>query len=118
MTQETAPTVFGRTQRFNEEWLALADAELAIEPATPIVDPHAHLWDRAPNFRYFVEEFAADIRHSGHNIEASIYVECNSMYRSAGPDHLQCEGETEFAVGQAAMAASGKYTKARVAAGI
>lgn len=40
------------------------------------------------------------------------------MYRADGPEHLRCVGETEFFVGQAAMGASGKYTRARVAAGI
>jgi predicted TIM-barrel fold metal-dependent hydrolase len=40
------------------------------------------------------------------------------MYRASGPDHLRCVGETEFAVGQAAMAASGKYTACRVAQAI
>jgi predicted TIM-barrel fold metal-dependent hydrolase len=40
------------------------------------------------------------------------------MYRAEGPEHLRCVGETEFAVGMAAMAASGKYTNSRAAAGI
>ncbi len=40
------------------------------------------------------------------------------MYRMGGPHLFRSVGEVEFAVGMAAMAASGKYTSARVAAGI
>jgi L-fuconolactonase len=118
MTEPQSRTDFGRTQRFREDWLALAIPEPAIEPEARIVDAHAHLWHHATGYKYFVEEFAKDIRDSGHNVEASIFVECNSMYRASGPDHLRSVGETEFAAGQAAIAASGKYTQSRIAAGI
>ena len=40
------------------------------------------------------------------------------MYRAHGPEHLRSSGETEFAAGMAAIAASEKYTTTRVAAGI
>jgi predicted TIM-barrel fold metal-dependent hydrolase len=118
MTQQAKPTDFGRTQRFREDWLALATTEPVIEPELPIIDTHIHLWHHATGYRYFVEEFAKDIGGCGHNIEAAIYVECNSMYRASGPSHLRPVGETEFAAGQAAIAASGKYTSTKIAAGI
>jgi predicted TIM-barrel fold metal-dependent hydrolase len=115
----TAPaTVFGRTQRPNEEWLAKALAEPALDPDLPIVDPHVHFWHHASGYRYFVEEFARDVAASGHNLEATVFVECNAMYRAGGPEHLRCVGETEFAVGMAAIGASGKYTSCRTAAAI
>ncbi|QDL38592.1 amidohydrolase family protein [Rhodoferax sediminis] len=110
--------VFGATQRPDEDWLARAAPEEALEPALPIVDPHVHFWHHKSGYKYFVEEFARDIAASGHNVEASLFVECNAMYRAHGPEHLKSVGETEFAVGQAAMAASGKYTNCRAAAGI
>jgi L-fuconolactonase len=47
-----------------------------------------------------------------------VFIECNARYRASGPEHLRCVGETEFAVGRAAMGSSQKYTSARVAAGV
>jgi predicted TIM-barrel fold metal-dependent hydrolase len=110
--------------------------EAILEPELPIVDPHHHLWDlrafppgapgepvhgfaaviaRAP--RYLLDELLADLR-SGHNVRATVYVECGSMYRSGGPAHLKCVGETEFVNGVAAMTASGLYGEVRACAGI
>ncbi|HSV83067.1 MAG TPA: amidohydrolase family protein [Ramlibacter sp.] len=115
----TTPTsIFSETQRPDEAWLARAKPEAALEPDLPIIDPHLHFWHHKSGYRYFVEEFARDAAESGHNIEGTVFIECNAMYRASGPEHLKPVGETEFAVGMAAMAASGKYTKARGAAGI
>lgn len=112
-------SVFARgTQAPDEAWLAKAPPEAAIDAAMPIVDPHVHFWHHKSGYKYFVEEFGRDVAASGHNVEATVYIECGSMYRSRGPDHLKYVGETEYAVGQAAMAASGKYTKSLGAAGI
>ena len=49
-------------------------------PRRPIVDPHHHLWDRG-GLRYMIEEMVSDIA-SGHNIIATVYVDCRSMYRA------------------------------------
>lgn len=111
-------SIFSETQRPNEEWLARATPEPALEPDLPIIDPHLHFWHHKSGYRYFVEEFARDAAECGHNIEGTVFIECNAMYRSGGPEHLKSVGETEFAVGMAAMAESGKYTSARGAAGI
>lgn len=102
--------------RPNEAWLARTAPEPALEPDLPIVDPHVHLLHR--DYKYFVEEYARDVADSGHNVEAMVFAECHAMYRARGPEHLRCVGETEFAVGMSAIAASEKYTSARVAAGI
>jgi L-fuconolactonase len=114
----TPTSIFSETQRPDEEWLARARPEPALDPALPIIDPHLHFWHHKSGYRYFVEEFARDVAESGHNIEATVFIECNAMYRAGGPEHLRSVGETEFAVGMAAMAASHKYTTARGAAGI
>lgn len=111
-------TDFSRTQPPREDWLARATPEPVLEPDLPIVDTHMHMWHHPTGYRYFAEDYARDIAASGHNVTASVFVECRSMYRATGPEHLRPVGETEFAVGQAAIAASGKYTRARVAAGI
>jgi predicted TIM-barrel fold metal-dependent hydrolase len=98
-----------------EDWLA-QHTEGIIDPARPIVDPHHHLWDRG-GLRYMIEEMADDIA-SGHNIVATVYVDCRSMYRASGPEAFRPVGEVEFANGVAAMAASGGYGKALICAGI
>jgi len=118
LNEQAKPTDFGRSQPPDEQWLARAIPEEAIEADLPIIDTHMHLFDRGPGNRYFIEEYARDLLASGHNVEATVYVECNSMYRAQGPAVLKSVGEVEFAVGMAAMAASGKYTSCRVAAGI
>ena len=97
------------------EWLALHSEEI-LDRGRPIVDPHHHLWDRGGQ-RYLIEEMAADIA-SGHNIIATVYVDCRSMYRASGPDGFRPVGEVEFANGVAAMSASGAYGKALICAGI
>jgi predicted TIM-barrel fold metal-dependent hydrolase len=98
-----------------EDWLAL-HSEAIIEPERAIVDPHHHLWDRGGQ-RYLIEEMAVDIA-SGHNITATVYVDCRSMYRAKGPEAFRPVGEVEFATGVAAMSASGGYGKAQICAGI
>ena len=54
----------------------------------------------------------------GHDIQATVVVECSAMYRTQGPLELRPVGETEFVNGIAAMSASGGYGPTRVCAGI
>src|SRR4029079_9688410 len=67
--------------------------------------------------RYLIEEMVSDIA-SGHNIIATVYVDCRSMYRATGRESSGPVGEVEFANGVAAMSASGGYGKAAICAGI
>jgi predicted TIM-barrel fold metal-dependent hydrolase len=97
------------------DWLALHHEDI-IEPALPIVDAHHHLWDR-PGNRYFFLDLLSDLT-SGHNIRATVAMECGAMYRQDAPDELRPVGETEFFNGAAAMSASGDYGQCRVCAGI
>src|SRR5437763_2754989 len=90
--------------------------EPILEPDLPIVDPHHHLWDHA-NHRYLLDELVADTG-TGHNITATVYIDCRSMYRTDGPAEMRPVGETEFANGVAAMSASGLYGATRACAGI
>lgn len=99
----------------NAEWLEKVK-EAALEPALPIVDPHHHLWDH-PGSRYELDELMADAAQ-GHNIRATVFVECKSMYRDSGPDALKPVGETEYVNGIAAKSASGGFGETRVAAAI
>lgn len=113
-----------------------ARREEILEPDLPIVDPHHHLWDRRAAMGaatdpprhgfeallrlsplYLLDELLADMNR-GHNIRATVFVECGAMYRADGPPALAPVGETEFVNGVAAMSASGLYGEARACAGI
>jgi L-fuconolactonase len=109
--------------------------EAIIDPDLSIIDPHHHLWDRRPvmhlipkpqhpfehiSYRkghYLLDQLLEDTG-SGHNIVATVYLECRSMYRADGPPEMKPVGETEFVNGVAAMAASGLYGKTLACAGI
>jgi predicted TIM-barrel fold metal-dependent hydrolase len=105
----------GLYQDPREDWLALHHEDI-IDPAQPIVDPHHHLWDRDGQ-RYLLDDIVKDVE-SGHNIVATVYVDCRSMYRAHGPEAFRPVGEVEFANGVAAMSASGGYGPAAICAGI
>lgn len=115
---DTPTTDFSRTQPPDPDWLARAEPEEPIRPDVPIIDVHMHLWHHASGYRYFVEEHAADIAASQRRVEATVYVECGQYYRADGPADMRSVGETQYAAGMAAMAESGKYGPARIAAGI
>ncbi len=106
-----------------------------LEPALPIIDPHHHLWDRRALIpllpppqhpfeqiirrvpRYLLDELLADTG-SGHNVRATVYLECGSYYRADGPTAMKPVGETEFVNGIAAMSASGTHGETRACAAI
>ena len=96
-------------------WLSSRTEEI-LEPETPIIDTHHHIWD-PPDARYLFDEFLSDTR-SGHNIVASVFIECHGMWRSRGPEELRPVGETEFIAGVAAQSDSGRYGPARLCAAI
>jgi predicted TIM-barrel fold metal-dependent hydrolase len=105
-----------------------------IDPDRPIIDPHHHLWDLrrtlvhvdaghdftravALSPLYLLPELLADMS-AGHNVVASVFVECGAYYRAGAPAALRPVGETEFVNGVAAMSASGLYGPMRACAGI
>ena len=107
-----------------------------LEGDRPIIDSHHHLWDRSrldlhnmsfaehgfsemlrQRPRYLLDELLADTQ-AGHDIRATVFIECRSMYRAHGPAARRCVGETEFVNGVAAMAASGVYGPMQACAGI
>ena len=107
-----------------------------LEADRPIIDPHHHLWDRSRldlhdmpfaehGFsemlrqcpRYLLDELLTDTA-AGHDVRATVFVECRSMYRAHGPAAFRCVGETEFVNGIAAMSASGIYGPMQACAGI
>lgn len=112
-------------------------AEPILEPDLPIIDPHHHLWDfpaamaeaaKAPdahpftkvlvkNTRYLFEELRRDAG-SGHNVRATVFMECGAMYNADAPVALKPVGEVEFVNGVAARSASGLYGDFRACAAI
>lgn len=94
----------------DDQWLGKLQEEV-LEPELPIIDPHHHLWLRN-GYTYLMPELAADLA-CGHNVVATVFAECHSMYRAQGPQEQRSLGETEFVRGQAAMSASGEFGAAR-----
>jgi L-fuconolactonase len=110
--------------------------EEILEPELPIVDPHHHLWEWPAaliaalpppqhgfdkvfrrSTRYLLDELLADLR-TGHNVRATVFVQCGAMYRADAAPAFKPVGETEFVNGVAAMCASGAYGELRACAGI
>jgi len=94
-------------------WLSQHREEI-LEPGLPIDDAHHHLWDRGGG--YFLDELLSDTG-SGHNVVATVFVQCGYGYRSTGPEALRPVGETEFMAGIAREAERRKL-KTRACAGI
>jgi L-fuconolactonase len=81
--------------RVRPDWLCKV-AEEVIDPAQPIIDPHHHLWIARPD-PYLVPDLVADIS-GGHNVRATVFIQCGSEYRQGGPEEMRPVGETEFVV--------------------
>jgi predicted TIM-barrel fold metal-dependent hydrolase len=114
---------------------ATHEPEAILDPDLPIIDPHHHLWDLRPLLAAFPEprhlfiealvdaayytfdQFHADAT-SGHNIVASVFVECGAFYNGALGVALKPVGEVEFVNGVAAQGASGIYGAFRPCAAI
>lgn len=109
--------------------------EAILEPDLPIIDPHHHLWDlRAmlpmfpePYHRFIetlvpVAYYGFDHLHaevtSGHNVIATVFMECGAFYNAAYGEDKKVVGEVEYVNGVAAQSASGLYGDLRLCAGI
>jgi predicted TIM-barrel fold metal-dependent hydrolase len=119
MRPANVPTPFGRIFPPNQAWLAKAEPEEIIEPDLPIIDPHHHFWDlrRTTGDLYLLDEFLADAA-TGHNIVATVYMNCYHWDKATGPEELRPVTETEVAAGIAAICDTGIHGDIRVAAGI
>ena len=97
------------------DWLQLT-IEDTIDPDLPICDPHHHLWER-PGNDYMLDDLLRDLT-SGHNIVSTVFLECSSMYRTDGPEHMKPLGETEFVAAVADEAAARPDVHTNINAGI
>jgi L-fuconolactonase len=84
-----------RGLRESRAW-SLAVTEAAVGPDIPIIDAHHHFYARADG-TYMLPEFLADLR-AGHDVRATVFVECGTHYRDDLPPAERPLGETEFAV--------------------
>lgn len=101
--------------RVRPDWLGKLTEDI-LDPAQPIIDPHHHLWKARPD-AYLLADLVADLR-TGHNVLATVFIQCRSAYRKDGPEEMQPVGETEFVAAAARECASGDYGKLRACAGI
>lgn len=95
------------TEPQNGATSAIAE-EAALDPDLPIIDPHHHLWWEPP-FPIFppfpLEELARTRKQSGHNVTASVYVDCMTGYLTEGPEQFRVIGETRTMEAEAQRAA-------------
>ena len=112
MTDEAVLAALKAHIEASPEWLANRVEEI-VEPEQPIIDSHHHLWSR-PGSRYIAPDLLEDTG-SGHNIVATVHVQCRSAYRTDGPEAMKPVGETEFAASQAIQYAQ---TRTRLCEGI
>jgi len=94
-----------------EDWLA-QHAEEVIDPRDRSSTRTTISGTAAGCVRYMIEDMAADIA-SGHNIVATVYVDCRSMLPRQRTGSLSPRRRVEFANGVAAMSASGGYGPAQ-----
>ena len=88
----------------HDAWLNQITEDI-LEPDLPIIDAHHHLWLRTAS-PYLSLQYFKNIC-TGHNVLASVFAECHSMYRQDGPNEFRPVGESEFMSGVAAMSDSG-----------
>jgi len=98
----------------DEAWLGRLREDI-LEPDIPIIDPHHHLWD-LEGFAYHLDDLIADLA-SGHNIVATVFVQCGFSYRTEGAEELRPVGETER-VASIAAEASRRGNRTDICAGI
>ena len=91
----------GHVKHDNSAWRSQLREEI-LEPERPIIDAHHHFWARSGE-HYLLEDYLSDVE-AGHNIRASVYVECGSNYRTEGPEMMNRLGEVEFVEEQALRA--------------
>ncbi|MDE2434979.1 MAG: amidohydrolase family protein [Sphingomonadales bacterium] len=110
---------------------AILKPEAILEPDLAIIDPHHHLWDLRPVLPAFPEPlhpflaaialtpyYTFDELHAdasgGHNVVATVFMECGAFYRAGASEELKVVGEVEYVNGVAAQSASGLYGQIRL----
>ena len=68
--------------------------EPILDPDLPILDPHHHIWKHADE-RYLLDDLLRDTA-TGHDIRASVFVQCASKYDLDADPARRPLGETRF----------------------
>ncbi len=76
-----------------EDWLNQVREDV-VDPDTPIIDPHIHMWASHPA-SYLPADLIQDTR-SGHTVLGLVFVECGTAHLATGPASLRSLGETRF----------------------
>lgn len=87
-----------------EAWLAQHE-EPILDPGLPIIDPHHHIWEQVDQ-RYLLPELLADTA-TGHDIRATVFIQCGAQYDMAEPTARRPLGETRFMTRVAEAAEAG-----------
>jgi predicted TIM-barrel fold metal-dependent hydrolase len=98
--------------RVRPAWLGGLREDI-LDPDQPIIDPHHHLWHARPD-RYLLDDLAEDLE-TGHDVRATVFIQCGSAYRKDGQEELRPVGETEFV---ATVATASEARNFRACAGI
>ncbi len=96
----------------SQQWLDLV-VEDVVDPATGVVDPHHHLWPPEGGLPYGLDDLLTDLG-DGHQVDATVFVECGAAYRRSDPDPMAPVGETRF-VADAADQPGGEVIRGIVA---
>ena len=99
----------------DEDWLKL-NIEEPIDQKLAIIDPHHHLWDLDFG-RYIHEDFLSDIKISGHNVLASVYIMSSAntkIYDKVLPKEYETIPEIVFACQEAEKANNAISSKCKI----
>ncbi|MEM7340293.1 MAG: amidohydrolase family protein [Actinomycetota bacterium] len=79
----------------NRTWLDRR-TEPVLEPELEIVDAHHHLWTTETRYGvYDLDDLHVDTG-AGHNVVATVFIDCGASYRIDGPEAKRPVGETEY----------------------
>ena len=97
----------------SQDWLTKTVEDI-LEPDLPILDPHHHFSEHWGG--YLAEDLLGDLG-TGHNVQATVYVQCGWGQRTGDSEHLNPVGETESVL-SAIEAVAHVQQRVRIAAGI
>ena len=82
-----------RQVAIRQDWLD-QHREPILDPSLPIIDPHHHIWEHADQ-RYLLDDLLRDTA-TGHDIRATVFVQCASKYDMDEEPARRPLGETRF----------------------
>ena len=99
----------------NNDWLNL-NQEMPILPDLKIIDPHHHLWNLEFG-KYLSNDYIQDIKFSGHNIKASVYIMSSAnkeIYDGPPSNEYSSLPEIKFAYNEFLRAKENQLNKCQI----